>query len=385
MKNQDPIGVEVLGEAAVQDDLTTETQLHLDGLNDDQLEEETISLRREIDALSTRFSLNVAEVERRGIPQRTHRHSATAWLARFCSLTHNEAAGTVKAALALKHMPSIRAKALTGEVPYRSLRFLAAARDRHPEEFAAEESEFANAAAHLSPGELWRVVNDWEQRVDYQQSLSDVRALDRLRRLSISPIGNGLHDLRGTLTTEAAHVVGAAIDALTNPANLDSADTRTPAQMRHDALTDVCHFFLDHNGETATSAGEKPHITVTLPYDVLVGSDDHLAELDGNPIAPEIIRRWACDAGVVRIVTDGDSQPIEVGSRVRTAPPAVRRALELRDGGCVWPGCGAPVSWCDAHHIVHWADGGDTSVDNMELLCRRHHSDTHDGRPRPDD
>jgi hypothetical protein len=385
MKNQSPPdGVEVLGEAAVQD-LTTEIQLHLDELDDEKLEQETISLRREIDALSSRFSLNVAEVERRGIPQRTHRLSAAGWLARFCSLTRNEAAGTVSAARALTHMPLIREKALTGEVPFRSVRFLARARDRHPEEFAGQERMFTDAAAHLSPGELWRVINSWEQRVDYEQSLTDVRALDRLRSFSISPIGNGLHDIRGTLTSEAAHVVTTAIEALTNPANLDAADNRTPSQKRHDALIDVCHFFLDHNSDVATSGGEKPHITVTLPYEVLVGSERKLADLDGNPVDPEIIRRWACDAGIVRIVTDGDSQPLDVGRRVRTATPAIRRAAELRDGGCVWPGCDAPVSWCDVHHIVHWADGGDTSVDNVELLCRRHHGDTHDGKPRPDD
>ncbi|MEN8237703.1 MAG: DUF222 domain-containing protein [Actinomycetota bacterium] len=385
MKNQSPHdGVEVLGEAAVQD-LTTEVQSYLDALDDDQLEEDTIMLRREIDALSTRFSLNVAEVERRGIPQRTHRLSATGWLARFCSLTRNEASGTVRAARALKHMPSIRAKALTGEVPYRSVRFLAQARDRHPEEFAGQEPLFADAAARLSPGEMWRVINDWEQQVDYQQSLENVRALDKLRSLSLSPIGNGLHDMRGTLTTEAAHVVGTAIQALTNPANLDAAHNRTPAQMRHDALVDVCHHFLDHSDEIATSGGDKPHITVTVPYETLSGPHRKLGELDGSPVDPEIIRKWACDAGIVRIVTDGDSQPLDVGRRVRTATPAIRRAVELRDGGCAWPGCGAPVSWCDVHHIVHWADGGETSLDNVELLCRRHHNDTHDGRPRPDD
>ena len=385
MKNQNPsYGVEVFGEAAVQD-LTPELQSHLDGLNNDRLEEETIALRRQIDALSTRFSLSVAEVERRGIPQATHRLSATGWLERFCSLTRNEASGTVKTARALSHMPLVRAKALTGEIPYRSVRFLAHARDRHPSEFVDQERMFTDAAVHLSPGELWRVINAWEQRVDYEQSLDDVRALDRLRSFSISPIGNGLYDLRGTLTTEAAHVVTTAIEALVNPANIDATDNRSPAQMRHDALVDTCHFFLDHNPDAATSGGDKPHITVTVPYETLTGENRELGELDGSPVDPELIRKWACDAGIVRIVTDGDSQPLDVGRRIRTATSAIRRAVEFRDGGCVWPGCEAPASWCDVHHIVHWADGGETSADNCELLCRRHHTDTHDGRPRPED
>ncbi len=142
-------------------------------------------------------------------------------------------------------------------------------------------------------------------------------------------------------------------------------------------------FWLDHNTTVETSGGEKPHITVTVDYEILTGDKQQLPELDGYTIDPETLRRWACDAGIVRIITNGDSRPIDVGRRTRTIPPALRRALELRDGGCVWEGCNAPVSWCDVHHIIHWANGGETNTHNCELLCRKHHTRTHRDHTAP--
>jgi hypothetical protein len=102
--------------------------------------------------------------------------------------------------------------------------------------------------------------------------------------------------------------------------------------------------------------------------------------IDGTPIPFETMRRLLCDARITRIVTDRDSRPLDFGRTVRTVTPAIRRALDLRDTGCTWIGCDAPPGWCDAHHIEHWADGGDTSLHNMALLCRRHHTATHEGR-----
>jgi Domain of unknown function (DUF222)/HNH endonuclease len=87
----------------------------------------------------------------------------------------------------------------------------------------------------------------------------------------------------------------------------------------------------------------------------------------------------ACDASVVRIITGPDGLPLDVGRAQRTASAAVRRAVELRDGHCVFAGCDAPPEWCDVHHVVHWAHGGPTSCDNGALLCERHHTSCHEG------
>ncbi|MEX2527505.1 MAG: DUF222 domain-containing protein, partial [Gemmatimonadota bacterium] len=99
---------------------------------------------------------------------------------------------------------------------------------------------------------------------------------------------------------------------------------------------------------------------------------------DGTRVSAETSRRLTCDAAVVRASgSSGDiGEPLHIGRRTRTIPPALRRALELRDGGCRFPGCG--LRFTDAHHIIHWADGGDTSLGNLTLLCRHHHRSLHE-------
>jgi hypothetical protein len=86
----------------------------------------------------------------------------------------------------------------------------------------------------------------------------------------------------------------------------------------------------------------------------------------------------ACDASVVHWHEGKDSEPLNIGRKSRTIPPAIRRALKRRDGGCRFPGCTCS-KFVDAHHIRHWADGGETSMDNLVLLCRRHHRLVHEG------
>ena len=97
----------------------------------------------------------------------------------------------------------------------------------------------------------------------------------------------------------------------------------------------------------------------------------------------EAARRLACDATVSCIVVQEDGTPVAAGEARRVISPALRRALELRDKGCTHPGCDIPARWCDAHHIVHWADGGKTVLANLRLLCRQHHRHEHDHQLYP--
>jgi hypothetical protein len=83
--------------------------------------------------------------------------------------------------------------------------------------------------------------------------------------------------------------------------------------------------------------------------------------------------RWlACDGQVTRVVMGPEGMPLDYGRSLRLAPPHVRRAAEVRDGGCVFTGCGAPTFWCDVHHLLEWINGGETSLENSALLCERH-------------
>jgi hypothetical protein len=87
----------------------------------------------------------------------------------------------------------------------------------------------------------------------------------------------------------------------------------------------------------------------------------------------------ACDPQLTRIVLDADGLPLDVGRTQRLVPPHVRRAVEIRDKGCVWAGCHAPTWWCDTHHKIEWIFGGETSLENSALLCERHHTQVHHG------
>ena len=102
------------------------------------------------------------------------------------------------------------------------------------------------------------------------------------------------------------------------------------------------------------------------------------SDLDGVRVSAETSRRMACDAAVVAMVHANDGSVLSVGRRTRTIPPHIRRALEERDRGCRFPGCASRFT--EAHHVKHWADGGETSLRNTVLLCRRHHRTVHEGR-----
>jgi hypothetical protein len=174
-------------------------------------------------------------------------------------------------------------------------------------------------------------------------------------------------------------------------------DDRTPAQRRADALGEICRQWLDL-AERPSVGGERPHVTVTVDVASLRDGDGTTSELDhAGPVDPAVARRLACDASITRVVMAGPSEPLDVGRRTPVISPAMRRAVILRDGHCRFPGCDRPHTWCDAHHVVHWAEGGPTALPNLLLLCRRHHRMVHqpggfrlelvDGRPvfrRPD-
>jgi hypothetical protein len=352
---------------------------------DDVLEKSTIELSRAINAAHAQFASQILAMDRRGHAGYEHSLSTVEWLNQFCKMSISEASGTLKTAWAMSHMPTVTESALTGEVPRRSLQMLGQARDRNPDTFEERESEFGEIAAELTATDLRHEIRYWEQDVNYPKALDDVERQNKLRHLYLTPMDNGMGEIRGALTPELYHLVDTVLMAKVNPTFLGDDDPRTPGQSRADALGDLCQFFLDHNEDNVTSGGEKPHVTVTVDYETLKGRSRRLPEMADMPVTPETIRRITCDASIIPMVLGSDSEPLDVGRKTRTIPAAIRRALEQRDGGCAWTGCGAPISWCDAHHIIHWADGGDTSLGNLRLLCRKHHTATHDGRTPPPD
>jgi len=356
----------------------------IDGMFDDELEESVLGLKKSLDAQNTELLMLIAEFDRRKISSTEYELSTTSWLKFQCRMSATEASGTVKTARALAEMPDIAEQAIAGNVVQSAIKLLGRTRDNHPEKFTEDETMFADISTYLNPGDLRKAVSYWVQQVDYPSALDDVESLRRGRRFYFNQSYRGMWAAAGDLDPESGHVISTAIHSLTDPANLDGEDTRSAPQRNADALTDICRFFLDHNDSVETSGGERPHITVTVDYRILSRELERLPEIDGVAIDPETLRRLTCDAGIIPMVLGSGSEVLDVGRKTRTTPAAIRRALEQRDGGCTWKGCTARASWTDAHHIVHWADGGDTALYNLVLLCRRHHTATHEGKSPPD-
>src|SRR5882757_2246621 len=178
----------------------------------------------------------------------------------------------------------------------------------------------------------------------------------------------------GRIEPESAEELDSLLGALAKPDG--PADDRHPTQRLGDAFCDVVHHAVTSDA-LPSRGGEKPHLNVTVDLAVLlkgVGA----ATLEGGAILPAAAaRRIACDAGIVPMVMNGASVPLDVGRTRRLVTPKQRAALNARDKGCAFPQCPRPAQWADAHHIRPWLDGGTTDLANMVLLCRRHHRMIH--------
>jgi Domain of unknown function (DUF222)/HNH endonuclease len=148
-------------------------------------------------------------------------------------------------------------------------------------------------------------------------------------------------------------------------------------QQQADALELVAETAL-HHGIEPGAPGERYQVVVHVDAAVLVDADQPGQSVieDGLRVPAETSQRLACDATRVVMRHDEEGRLLEVGARTRTIPPALRRALQHRDKGCSFPGCG--VRFGQGHHIRHWAQGGPTTLSNLTLLCRQHHRAVHE-------
>ena len=181
--------------------------------------------------------------------------------------------------------------------------------------------------------------------------------------------------IQGCLGVEHGGLLLAALEAHER-AHEQGGDTA--GARRADALVDVARCGLEAPAE-GRSGGERSELVVHV--DVATLAADEVCERaeieDGPAIAPETVRRLGCDTSLIRIL-ERDGNPLSVGRRTRTIPPALRRALRSRDRGCRFPGCDHQ-RFLHAHHIQHWARGGSTTIDNLVQLCSYHHRLVHEG------
>jgi len=350
-------------------------------LNDSRADEDFAELQRAIQALEAERLRRLADLDRRGCYRRDGYLSTVSWLVAAFAMSGGAARELVKTARCLEAMPATRAAFESGAVSSGAVRALIAARDAEPEAFDRAEAVLLNAARQHSVRDLGRVTAYWRQAVQREGAVDGEERLFARRYLHASAMAFGVVRIDGELDPEAGEALLTAIRAITDAeARLGSTDDdRTPRQRRADALGEVCRHFLDH-GDRPTVGGERPHLTVTVGLETLQGGRAGVCEAEHvGPVSPGMARRLACEAAVIPAVLGSGSELLDLGRRSAVVSPALRRAVALRDKRCRFPGCDRPHAWCDAHHVIHWADGGATSLANLILLCRRHHRLIHQG------
>jgi len=345
----------------------------------EDLVQRLVERRRQMASLDAECTSLVAEMIRRGFHEDLGYRSLTSLLMDRLGVSAGVARGMIRTAVALTQMPHARTALETGGLDLPRVRLLVSARSTNPNLFADHEETLVEAIRGLSMADAHRAVEYWRQQASLEAAEEDAAAQRDQRRLHVSAMAGIVH-IDGLLDPVSGQVVMTALDSLIDPGNLDPADDRTPAQRRADALTDLCRDHLDH-GDLPTQRTERPHVMVHLSIDALEGRAGRPCQLDdAGVITPRTARQLACDAKITRIITTGESQVLDVGRTTRVVPTGLRKALTARDRGCIIDACGAPRRWCDAHHVRHWADGGPTSLDNLVLLCGRHHTLVHDGK-----
>ncbi|WP_161926424.1 HNH endonuclease signature motif containing protein [Gordonia crocea] len=200
-----------------------------------------------------------------------------------------------------------------------------------------------------------------------------------LNQATISRTDEGRVALEADLDQLSGEKLHTALDALAKPipAPDGSPDPRPRAQRTADALVSVISSYLASRNRP-TVGGIVPHITMTAPLPVLVPDsplgEAHAARLGfTGSVSADTAREIACGSAEVAALITADSVPLDAKRTQRFVTGTLRRALEARDGGCQFPGCGRPPACCEGHHIQHWADGGETNLKNTVLLCSLHH------------
>jgi hypothetical protein len=362
--------------------------------------------------------------------------STASWLRRQLRMGAGAAGDAVRTARALFRGPLTQtADALVrGQLSPAHARVLANGTRQLPDPVAADaEPVLLAAAARLDPPRLRQAVGYLVEVADPGGAEVARQHRHERRGLWLAPTLDEMVAVKGLLEPEAGQLVLAALEPLARPADAD--DARSGDQRTADALAELCRRSLE-GGWLPKTGGVRPQLLVTVDLDSLLGHPDGVGGDSGwaGPLDEQACRRLACDSAVTRVLvsrqpagpgggggpgpgggldpgTDQDrglapeaaapqdlqgrlraalallpptlggapTQPLDLGRATRVISPAQRSALAVRDRGCVFPGCGRPLAWCDAHHLWHWIDGGPTDLGNLALLCRAHHRTIHEG------
>jgi Domain of unknown function (DUF222)/HNH endonuclease len=380
---------------------------HPNSVELERLGDEIAELAAHLDAATARLLDLIREFDARGGWGNGFR-SCAHWLAWRVGLALGAAREHVRVARALGSLPRLKEALARGELSYSKVRALTRVATPETEERLLAVGR-AGTAEHV---EL--IVRGW-RRMDRKAEAEETTRRHRHRALHVYPDADGMVVIRGRLEPEVGAVVmqalAAAREALYRkesdvPAGTSvvdgSPEAPTVEQQQADALALVAETAL-HRGMDPGTPGARYQVVIHVDAAILADADAAgQSVLDGGARVPAgTSQRLACDASRVVMRHDANGRITEVGARTRTIPPALRRALQHRDKGCRFPGCGLPFG--QGHHIRHWAHGGPTKLSNLAMLCRKHHRAVHeegyqverqadgqlcfrrpDGRPLPD-
>ena len=314
--------------------------------------------------------------------------SCAHWLSWRTGVTLNPARERVRVARRLALLPRIAAEMEMGRLSWSKVRALT--RVATPE----NEARLVEFALQHTASQVERFVRAWRSaEAAAGAALNGESEMAARRYLSVQVDHDGMYRIRGRLLPEVGALLMQALDAAGDELYRQERDAereadaapepdpepgpepeaawepaplrlpRTPAEQNHDAL--------------GAWLEERTEARVQLVVHTVAGSPDVVATEDGSCVSAETSRRLSCDAEGVRVTRGLDGSVLDVGRRQRTVNWRLRRALEVRDGGCRFPGCGS--RYTQAHHAVPWAEGGETALDNLILLCRFHHRAVHEG------
>ncbi|CAN5785899.1 HNH endonuclease signature motif containing protein [soil metagenome] len=290
-------------------------------------------------------------------------------------ISGGQAARDVNTAHGLDELPRTAAAVADGTASVDQAAIAARARKGlNPDQVAALDELVATTAGDATDRQLRDAIADFAHQTNPDEQAERERQAFERRSLRMGRARDGGWWFDGRLDSIGGETLATAISTLATPRG--ETDTRTAEQRRADALVDLAERALRAN-ELPAEGGGRPAVTVTADLDTLhrragapAGRADHT-----GPVSGETVRQLACDANIHRVITRGASEILDVGRVTRAVSRAQRRALAARDGGCI--GCDAPPGWTDAHHVIHWADGGPTDLANLVLLCRSCHTGIH--------
>ncbi|MGH7353322.1 MAG: DUF222 domain-containing protein [Candidatus Rokuibacteriota bacterium] len=351
----------------------------------ERLGEEIAELSAHLDAATARLLDLIRDFDERGGWGHGFR-SCAAWLSWRVGLDPGAAREKVRVARALGTLPLLAQALARGELSYAKVRALTRVATPETEERLLAVGR-AGTAEHVE-----RIVRGW-RRMDRKAEAQETAKRHVSRALHVYQDEDGMVVVRGRLEPEVGAVLvqalAAAREALyqkadenvsagTSGSGIPSMDAPTMAQQQADALALLAETAL-HHGIDPGAPAERYQVVVHIDAPVLADPDrpGQSVPEDGMRVPAGTSQRLACDATRVLMRHDPDGRVTEVGARTRTIPPALRRALQHRDRGCRFPGCGLS-SFSQGHHIHHWAHGGPTTLSNLALLCRRHHRAVHE-------